>query len=320
MKSDWIVTTQFGMGGLSPSAAERIDALPETGAVASVRVFDAKVAGQPTEASAVDPTRIDQSLGLDVRSGRVADLGPHDVAVQAETAKSKHLQLGDTVDMFFPETGDQQFKVVAVYGTKEPLGQYMLSTQAYDANVATHVDTYVAVSNAPGVSTEQARVAIERVLKDFPTAELMTKTQFKGSMAERIDQILNLVYVLLAMALVIALLGIANTLALSVLERGREFGLLRAIGMSRSQVRSTVRWESVLIALLGTALGSVIGLVFSWILVRALEQHGFNTFTVPVLQLGVIVAGAAVAAIGAATLPARRAARLDVLDAINQSS
>jgi putative ABC transport system permease protein len=155
------------------------------------------------------------------------------------------------------------------------------------------------------------------VLKDYPTAELMTKSEFKGSMASEIDKILNLVYVLLAMALVIALFGIANTLALSVFERTREFGLLRAVGMSRAQVRSTVRWESVLIALLGTTLGTAIGLGFSWSLVHALQDKGFNTFAVPTQQLGLIVVFAALAAVAAAALPARRAAKLDMLQAIS---
>ena len=113
----------------------------------------------------------------------------------------------------------------------------------------------VLVTNAKGVSMSQARHAIDGVLKQYPTATLRTKDEFKGSIANEINKILNLVYVLLAMALVIALFGIANTLALSVFERTREFGLLRAVGMSRAQVRSTVRWESVLIALLGTTHG-----------------------------------------------------------------
>jgi len=219
--------------------------------------------------------------------------------------------------MSFPETGDQQLKVVAVYGIKEPLGDYAISTQTFDANIATHVDNDVVVSAAPGFSKAETRAAVQEVLKDYPTAKLMTKTEFKGSMANRIDQILNLVYVLLAMALVIALFGIANTLALSVFERTREFGLLRAVGMSRSQVRSTVRWESVLIALLGTSLGTVIGLGFASSLVHAMDKQGFNTFTIPVQQLAIIVMLAAVAAVGAAALPARRAARLDVLEAIS---
>jgi putative ABC transport system permease protein len=319
MRSDWIVTTQFGMGGLSPSVAQRIDALPETGAVTSLRFFDAKVGGSTSSASAVDPARVAQSVELDLRAGRIADLGAHEVAVQADTAKAKNLHVGDTLTMFFPETGDQQLKVVAVYGTKEPLGGYVISMQAFDANIATHVDDDIVVSAAPGVPLPQAHQAIENVLKEFPTAELMTKSEFKGAMASQIDKILNLVYVLLAMALVIALFGIANTLALSVFERTREFGLLRAVGMTRKQVRSTVRWESVLIALLGTTLGTAIGLGFASSLAHALENQGFNTFTVPVQQLAVIVVFAAVAAVAAASLPARRAAKLDVLEAITSS-
>jgi putative ABC transport system permease protein len=119
------------------------------------------------------------------------------------------------------------------------------------------------------------------------------------------------------MALVIALFGIANTLALSVFERTRELGLLRAVGMSRAQVRSTVRWESVLIALLGTTLGTTIGLGFAWALAQSLKGKGFNTFSVPAQQLAVIVVFAAAAAVAAAAIPARRAGKLDVLEAIS---
>ena len=317
MRTDFIVTTQFGMGGLSPSVAQRIDELPETADVTSLRYFDAKVGASSTQASAVDPAKAGTSLQLDLREGRITDLGTTGVAVQADVAKSKNLHVGDTVTMFFPETGDQRLTVVAVYGIKEPLGDYAISMQTFDANIAAHVDNDIVVSAAPGFSKAETRAAVQEVLKDYPTAKLMTKAEFKGSMANRIDQILNLVYVLLAMALVIALFGIANTLALSVFERTREFGLLRAVGMSRSQVRSTVRWESVLIALLGTSLGTLIGLGFATSLVHALEKQGFNTFTIPVQQLIVIVALAAVAAVGAAALPARRASRLDVLEAIS---
>jgi putative ABC transport system permease protein len=120
------------------------------------------------------------------------------------------------------------------------------------------------------------------------------------------------------MALVIALFGIANTLALSVFERTREFGLLRAVGMARAQVRSTVRWESVLIALLGTTTGVAIGLGFAWAMVKAASGQGINQMAVPVTELAVIVTLAAVAAVVAAALPARRAAKLDVLESISE--
>jgi putative ABC transport system permease protein len=140
---------------------------------------------------------------------------------------------------------------------------------------------------------------------------------FKASMGEQIDMLLNLIYALLALAVIIALLGIANTLALSIFERTRELGLLRAVGMTRGQVRATVRWESVIIALLGTTLGLAIGTSFGWVMVKALENQGLNTFTIPVGQLAVVVAIAGIAGVVAAVLPARRAAKLDVLEAIS---
>jgi putative ABC transport system permease protein len=255
-----------------------------------------------------------------VKSGDDTKLGVHDIAVQAAEAKTQHLHVGSVVKMKFAETGVQPFTVAAIYGTKDPMGPYALSIKAFDANVAEHVDNVVLITNAKGVSMDQARRAIDGVLKQYPTATLRTKDEFKGSIANEINKILNLVYVLLAMALVIALFGIANTLALSVFERTREFGLLRAVGMSRKQVRSTVRWESVLIALLGTTTGTAIGLGFGWALIKAIQGNGsgINQLSIPVGELSVIVALAAVAAVIAAALPARRASKLDVLKAISE--
>jgi putative ABC transport system permease protein len=318
MKSNWVVDTHFGMGGLSPVVAHRIDALPETASVTSLRFTNAIVGGKSENLSGIDPNTVAHNVRLDVRSGDITQLGAHGVAVQSDTAKSEHLRLGDSIQMFFAETGTQQFRIVAIYGVSQPLGSYAISTQAFNANVAGTVDNDVLVSNAAGVSMAQARTAIERVLKDFPNATLRTKKEFKGEIANAINQTLNLVYVLLAMALVIALFGIANTLALSVFERTREFGLLRAVGMNRSQVRSTVRWESVLIALLGTTTGTAIGIGVATAILQASSKQQIHQVAVPTRQLAMIVLLAAVAAVGAAALPARRAANLDVLDAISE--
>jgi putative ABC transport system permease protein len=317
MKSEWIVDTQFGMGGLSPSVTQAIDALPETGPVTGLRFVDTKVGGSVKSISAFDPTTVDRNIELHVSSGDVTKLGVHDVAVQAEEATRTNVRVGDTVRMFFPETGIQKLQVAAVYDTKEPMGAYSISLPAFDANVSQRVDNAVLISTAPGVSSHELRQAVEHALKPYPTAVLHTKQEFKGAIANEINEILNLVYVLLAMALLIALFGIANTLALSVYERTRELGLLRAVGMSRSQVRSTVRWESVLIALLGTTLGTAIGIGFGWALVQAMDGKGITHLVVPVGELSVIAALAAGAAIVAAALPARRAAKLDVLRAIS---
>jgi putative ABC transport system permease protein len=144
----------------------------------------------------------------------------------------------------------------------------------------------------------------------------MTAAEFKQSLADELSQLLNLVYVLLALAIVIALFGIANTLALSILERTRELGLLRAVGMTRRQLKSAIRWESVIIALLGTFLGVLIGVGFGWGAVSAMESEGIDTLVIPGGPLAVIAGLAALAGVGAAWLPARRASRLDILPAL----
>ena len=163
------------------------------------------------------------------------------------------------------------------------------------------------------MSESAARTAIEGALAATPTARLHTPAEFKADIAGQIDKMLNLIYVLLFLAVVIALFGIANTLALSVVERRRELGLLRAVGMQRRQVRSSVRWEAVLIALLGTAVGTALGLGFGWALVKAMGSQGIDQLAIPGARLVVIGVVAALAAVMAAAMPARRAARLDAL-------
>ena len=138
----------------------------------------------------------------------------------------------------FPESGKQTFTVEAIYDEEGPTSGYAISLAAFDANVADQVDNFLLVDTAKGYSSSEARTAIETVLHNYPNADVTTQDEFKGTVAAQIDQMLNLVYVLLFMALVIALFGIANTLALSVFERTREIGLLRAVGMSRKQCAS----------------------------------------------------------------------------------
>jgi putative ABC transport system permease protein len=284
-----------------------------------MRWTTAKVDGTVDSVAAFDPSHFEQTMNIGVRSGDVHRLGRDGIAVQADEAKSHALHLGSTVTLWFPETGAQQFHVVSTYETKQPLGSWVISMAAYDANVRDKVDQVLLVKNAPGVSMHDARVAIDHVLAPYPTATLRTKAEFSGSMAARINNLLGLIDVLLGMAVVIALFGIANTLTLSVYERTREIGLLRAVGASRSQVRSAVRWEAVLIALLGTTLGMGLGLGFGASLVTALHGQGFTVLSMPATQLASIVIVAAVAAVLTAALPARRAARLNVLEAVSAS-
>ena len=172
------------------------------------------------------------------------------------------------------------------------------------------------MKKASGTNASNALAAVKRAAAVSPGAKVLDQTEYKADQTKFIDQLLGLIYALLALAILIALLGIGNTLALSILERTRELGLMRAVGMTRRQLRSSVRWESVIIALQGALLGLVVGIFFGWALVTAMRDQGLNTLKVPAVSLLVIVVLAAIFGVVAALYPARRAAKLDVLRAI----
>jgi putative ABC transport system permease protein len=314
---DFVVDSgTFGFGGLSPELAAGLRKLPEVRAVSGYRVGQAKVDGSAQFVAAVDPAQFAQILDLDLAAGRLEDLTGTQIAVAKGTASDKGWHLGSEVTVAFARAGERTFRVGAIYRRTDAVGRYLIPLATFDQSVGQHLDAQVFVSRAPGVSAADARRAVESLTAAYPNAKLLDQTEFKAQQAKQINQLLGLIYVLLMLAVLIAFLGIMNTLALSIFERTRELGLLRAVGMTRGQLRTTVRWESVIIALFGTLLGLVIGLFFGWALVQALRSNGFNHLTVPVGQLAVVVVVAALAGVGAAILPGRRAARLDVLHAI----
>ncbi len=169
---------------------------------------------------------------------------------------------------------------------------------------------------APGVSSAAALAAVKSVTRHYPGATVLNEAQFKAQAAQPIKQLLGVIYVLLVLAVVIALLGIGNTLALSIYERIREIGLLRAVGMTRRQLRSAIRLESVVIALQGTVLGLLIGVLFGWAIIHALNLDGTSVVSIPYRTLVNIVILAALGGILAAVRPAQRAAKLNIMRAI----
>jgi putative ABC transport system permease protein len=168
------------------------------------------------------------------------------------------------------------------------------------------------------VSQAALRTAVDGVLAEHPTAVVRDEAEARRARTEGMDRILALVTMLLLFAVLIALLGITNTLALSIVERTREIGLLRAVGMTRAQVRAMIRWEALLVAIIGAVLGLTLGIAFGWVAVRAFAARATTTMelSIPGLQLAAYLAVAAVAGLVAGILPARRAANLDVLEAI----
>jgi putative ABC transport system permease protein len=226
--------------------------------------------------------------------------------------------VGSAVPVVFRDTGPQTLRVALIYGDSAgaPAPRYFLGTAGYDANFALRYDSSVVLQKAPGVSTAAALKAVRAVATTYSGTSVMDQTAFKAQRTQPYQALLRLVYVLLALAIFIALLGIGNTLALSIFERTRELGVMRAVGMTRGQLRAMIRWESVIIALQGTALGLLVGVFFGWALMLAMKSQGITVFSLPVLSLVAVVVLAALAGFMAAILPSRRAARLNVLRAI----
>jgi putative ABC transport system permease protein len=314
---DFVITSPAGVasGGLDPSLAASLNDLPEVDAAGGIRAGIAEIDGSATQFVAASDEAFD-IVDVDPVAGSPADLGTDTIAVFEDVAKDKDLSIGDRVPVVFKDTGRQELTVAMIYGEPQPAGDWLLGTETYEANVDDQYDFQVFVKNADGVDTPTAKAAIEQVAAGYPGAKVLDQSGYKADQTQFIDQLLNLIYAMLALAILIALLGIANTLALSIIERTRELGMMRAVGMKRNQLRSMIRWESVIIAIQGTLLGLVVGVLFGWALVTALSDEGFETFRLPVATLVVIVVLAALAGVLAAVWPARRAAKLDVLRAV----
>ena len=180
--------------------------------------------------------------------------------------------------------------------------------------------TRVAAAIAGGVDSGTADRAFDRISSEFPSFQFQSSAEFRETVSNQIDFILNLLTILLALTIFIALLGIANTLALSVFERTRELGLLRAVGMVRKQTRRMIRWEAVIISAVGAILGTVLGVALGAIVVQAIPEDILSAFAIPWIRIGIMVFGASLAGILAAVFPAWRASRLNVLAAISGRS
>src|SRR6266566_4263607 len=325
---DFVINSGAGSsgGGVDPALAQRLNGLPQVAAATGERFGSMVILGQPSMIAAVDPRTAGQIFNVSPVQGSIGALGADGIAVYSGDATKNHLKLGDPVSVVFRDTGPKTLRVALIYGdnqaapTANPGSKtsYFLGTPSYDANFAApHFDSQVFVKKAPGVPTAAALDAVKKLSAQYAVgATVQDQAAYKAEQTKPINQILALIYTLLALAIVIALLGIGNTLALSIFERTRELGVMRAVGMTRRQLRGTIRWESVIIALQGTLLGLLVGVFFGWALVRAQKSQGITTFSVPYLTLLIMIVLAGLAGVAAAILPSRRAAKLNVLRAI----
>jgi len=313
--ADYVLSNAVGVP-FSPAVVDQVARLHGVDAVARFRYVAGKVGDESTQIGGIEPIPFAKAMKVRMASGNVSDLSGQTLLVEQKKAQELGLAVGDTVRVSIAGNPGS-YPVVGIFEGLPGVGSvYLTSLDAVSAAGVVPADNLAYVVRSPAADAAKVRAGIDGVIADLPTVTLKDQAEFAAEQRAPIDQMLMLIYALLGLAVVIAVLGIVNTLALSVIERTREVGLLRAVGLSRRQLRTMVRLESIVISLLGAVLGVGLGLVFGVALQRSQADSGLEVLSVPFVQLFVFVVLAALVGVLAAVWPARRAARLDVLRAI----
>jgi ABC-type antimicrobial peptide transport system permease subunit len=318
--ADYALTAQNNFSPLPVSIEQAAAQVPAVTSAVGIRSGQARVFGKTEFISAVDPD-ISKAVEVDWAEGSPAvpaQLDPNGAFTDNDFADKHDLRVGSTVSVLTP--GGKTLRLV-IRGIIDPptagspYGPVTLSAATFDANYPQPTNQLTFVNMRSGVTPENTK-RLEEALSAFPNAKVQDREEFKKNQISGINTILNILYVLLALSVIVSLFGIVNTLALSVFERTRELGLLRAIGTTRRQVRQMIRQESVVTALIGAVLGIALGVALGALLAARIEFVAFNFSTIPFTTLIIVAIAAIVVGILAAILPARRASRLNVLEAL----
>ena len=317
--ADYAVTSNTAFLPMSSAAGKSLVGKPGVSVVSPIRAGSAKFLGSVHDVSGVDGD-LPEVVHLDWKQGNNSvpgRLGITGFFTSSKYAKNHHLHVGSPVQVQFASGKTVPVKLMGTYDEPKggsPFGDAIFSTRLFDANIAQPQDLMVLINSPDGVNATNT-ATLEEDLQGFADAKLQTRSQFIKNSEKPINRLLNLLYVLLALSVIVSLFGIVNTLVLTVFERTREIGMLRAVGMTRTQTRMMIRYESIVTALMGAALGIGVGTFLGALVIQALSGEGF-VFSFPVLTIVYFVIAAIVVGILAAIVPARRAARLNVLEAL----
>ena len=319
-QGDLVLQNTDGFSPISPGAGREAAQAPGVKTVSSLSFAGGVVGGKDVRISAVDPKNVSDVLSLDWEEGSpetLSSLTDDQAVVDDAWAKSNDIDVGDRIVVRTPLERNRAYSVVGtVKDNADLLGNLVLTENELRRNFGVRSPSLTFVKLEPGADADRVQAVIKREVKaSFATVDTLNQQELKDNQEEQINQLVAFFYVLLALAVVISLLGIVTTLALSIHERTRELGMLRAVGMSRRQVRRLVRYESVITALIGAILGTVLGVIFAALVSRPLADEGFE-LAYPIGTLILLLLLAALAGVLAAIWPARRAAKLDVLEAL----
>jgi putative ABC transport system permease protein len=312
-----LVVLDEGSGGFSPEVATTLRQDPKLADISEIRGTDVLVGDIATGVTGFDTGNVGKVLTFSMTAGSAASIATTNTTlVDSTEAASENIHVGSVLTMTFANGDKVNMSVGGIYTPDALISGYLVSLTTLSPHVTTARDADIALNPAPGVSLPTAQASLLNDLRAYPQLSGLTRTQYKNLISAGLNTFLNLIYVLLGLAIFIAVVGIVNTLALSVLERTRELGLLRAVGMTRGQTREMVAWESVIIALLGAVLGLAVGCGLGIALVSALHSDGISQTAVPGNNLILYAVAAGLFGIVAAIFPAIRASRVDVLRAV----
>jgi putative ABC transport system permease protein len=316
MIADYVITAD-NEADFSNQIADQVAALPEFDSVSAVRYGNMRIAGDEKGVVGADLTTLNDLMAVGVQEGDpVTSANPDSIIMTREAADDNGVVVGDRIDVEFAAVGERTLTVGAIYENDFIIGHYMIDLSGWEQYFDSSNDSVISASVADGIDPPVAQAALEPLATAFPQLTFETRDEFNDRVAGQLDDFLIIINVMLGLAIIIALLGITNTMALSVLERTREIGLMRAIGMTRRQTKGMIRFEAGVVSLFGALLGVVVGLAFGWVTVIAIPESIINKVSIPFMALVIYVILATVAGLVAASLPARRAARLNVLEAI----
>jgi putative ABC transport system permease protein len=317
-QTDYAVTAQNNYSPIPISVSDPLRNVPAATAVVGVRVGEARFLNQNHQLTAVDPGA-SKVFVLDWTAGGspavMENLSYDGAFTDSDYAKSHNLTVGSKVDILFPGGNYRQVTIKGIFDPPpggSPFGPITISSATFDSEIQQPKNIYVFV-NTKGGETAANTAALEKALTGFPNAKLQNEKQFKDNQFSGVKQVLNVLYVLLALSVIVSLFGIVNTLVLSVFERTREIGMLRAVGTTRWQVRSMITLESIVTSLMGAAIGIALGVVLAILLIARVD---FLVLAWPIGSLLLFAVAAIIVGLIAAILPARRAARLNVLEAL----
>lgn len=326
IRADIVVTGGQGGGWgatLPPAATEAVRSLSEVAGVTALPTTTVRLPdGKTTTQIGVETSGILRTWSFQWLHGGsdelLARLGRDGAVIEEQVARAHGLRVGERFTVTSRAGKKATYRVIGEFRDPGMLDGFVVSSGAYEQLIPTRDAGLVLARAVPGVGSEQVKKAVAGALADFPAATVQTRAEFVESMRAQIDQMLMMLYALLAVSVTISIFGIVNTLVLSVYERTREIGMLRAVGASRRQIRRMVRYESVITSVIGGLLGIAAGTLFAYLLTAQLVRtYGGLSFSLPAAQLGAFFAVSIIVGVVAAVLPARRAAAVDILAAIH---